>query len=59
MPLPTALNDPAYWRQRAQEARSIAGLLDDSAAKRVMLQIAQQYEQIAAIAEKRPVARRP
>jgi hypothetical protein len=59
MPLPTPLNDPAHWRQRAQETRDIADKLDDPAAKRAMLEVAQQYDQIAAIAEKRPVATKP
>jgi hypothetical protein len=55
--MPTrTLNDPAHWRQRAQEMRGIADLLDDPAAKKAMLEIAQQYERIAAIAEQRTVA---
>jgi hypothetical protein len=58
MPPPTSLNDPAHWRQRAQEMRSIADLLEDPAAKAAMLDIAQRYEQIAAIAEERRIAGR-
>jgi hypothetical protein len=58
--MPTrTLNDPAHWRQRAQETRGIADLLDDPAARKAMLEIAQQYERIAAIAEQRAVARSP
>jgi hypothetical protein len=59
MPTPTSFNDPAHWRQRAQEARGIADQLDDPAAKRAMLEIAQSYEQLAAIAEKRAIAGKP
>jgi hypothetical protein len=56
MPTRSLLNDPAHWRQRAQEARSIADQLDDPAAKQTMLEIAQQYEQLANVAETRRVA---
>jgi hypothetical protein len=59
MPTPKLLNDPAHWRRRAQEARSIADQLDDLAAKKTMLEVAQHYEQIAAIADKRAVAGSP
>jgi len=56
MPTPTLLNDPAHWRRRARETRSIADQLDDPVAKQKMLEVAQHYEQIAAIAERHPVA---
>jgi hypothetical protein len=55
MPMPT-LNDPAHWRRRAAEARSIADRLDDPAAKKSMREIAEEYERIAAIAQQRRVA---
>jgi hypothetical protein len=58
--MPTrTLNDPAHWRQRAQETRSIADQIDDPEAKKEMLEIAQQYEQIAAIAGKRAITAKP
>jgi hypothetical protein len=53
------LNDPAHWRRRARETRSIAAQLDDPVAKQKMLEVAQHYEQIAAIAERHPVAGKP
>ena len=56
MPTPNLLNDPAHWRRRAEEMRNIADQLDDPVAKQKMLEVAEHYEQIAAIAEKRPVA---
>jgi hypothetical protein len=59
MSTPSLLNDPVHWRRRAQEARSIADQLDDPVAKREMLEVAQHYEQIAAIAEKHPLAAKP
>jgi hypothetical protein len=48
------INDPAYWRERAGEARRIAGQLADVVAKRTMLEIALSYEALAKIAEQRP-----
>jgi hypothetical protein len=53
------LNDPAHWRRRAEEARRIADHLDDPVAKQKMLEVAQHYEQIAAIAERQPVVGKP
>jgi hypothetical protein len=41
------INDPKYWRERAEEARSIAKLLDDPEAKRQMLAIAASYDRLA------------
>jgi hypothetical protein len=58
MPKPT-VNDPAHWRRRAAETRSIAAQLDDAVAKQAMLEIAEQYERVAAMAEKRAVADEP
>jgi hypothetical protein len=49
------LNDPAHWGQRAQEARQIADQLDDPIAKQEMLEIAEHYEQLAAITEQRRI----
>jgi len=58
--MPTStLNDPVHWRRRAAEARSMADQLDDPAAKKAMLEIAEQYEQIAAMAQQRAVADKP
>jgi len=41
------INDPKYWRERGEEARSIAQLLDDPKAKREMLAIAASYDRLA------------
>ena len=52
------INDPAYWRERALEARRIAGQLADVVAKQTMLDIAHSYETLAKIAEARPTTER-
>jgi hypothetical protein len=59
MHMSSLLNDPAHWRRRAQETRSIADRLDDPIAKQMMLEITQHYEQLAAIAETRLIAGKP
>jgi hypothetical protein len=51
MPKPPLIDDPAHWRKRAEEARRIADELEDSLAKRTMLEIAQSYEKLAARAQ--------
>jgi hypothetical protein len=46
-------DDPRHWRQLAQEARAAADQLDDPVAKRLMLEIAASYEELASIAERK------
>jgi len=41
------INDPEHWRHRAQEARSIAEQMSDTASKEAMLRIAHDYERLA------------
>jgi hypothetical protein len=41
------INVPKYWRERAMEARSIAKLLNDAEAKRLLLEIGTSYERLA------------
>ena len=50
------LNDPAHWRARAAEARSVASKVDDPEGKRAMLEIARNYENLAERAERRLAA---
>jgi hypothetical protein len=45
------VDDPMHWQRRAQEARSIAGQLDDLTAKITMLDIANSYDRLAAVLE--------
>jgi hypothetical protein len=47
-----AKNDPAYWRNRADEARAVAVQMKDAHTKAVMLSIAQDYEKLADRAER-------
>jgi hypothetical protein len=48
------INDPKYWRERGEEARSIAKLLDDQEAKRQMLAIAASYDRLSDHMKQRP-----
>ena len=50
MPL---FNNVRHWRERAEEARAVAGQLNNPEAKRVMLGIAEGYERMAKLAEER------
>jgi hypothetical protein len=53
-PPPSPLqDDPKHWRQLAQHARAAADELDDPDARRTMLEIADGYDQLASIAEKK------
>jgi hypothetical protein len=47
------INDPAYWRSRAEEARTIAEQMTDSDAVSTMLKVAEQYQELAQKAERR------
>jgi hypothetical protein len=46
-------NDPAYWRDRAEELRAIADNLKDATAKAMILGCAQDYDVLAERAEER------
>jgi hypothetical protein len=48
------INDPKYWRERGEEARSIAKLLDDQEAKRQILAIAASYDRLSDHMKQRP-----
>jgi hypothetical protein len=45
------INDPAYWRQRADETRRMADELTDPAARQALQEVAASYERLAQIAE--------
>jgi hypothetical protein len=46
-------DDPTHWRSRAERARTIADLMGDPDAKRMMLDVAENYEKLALFAEHR------
>ena len=49
------INDPQYWRKRTDEAHSLADDMNmkDEISKRMMLQIADDYEHLAKRAKQR------
>jgi hypothetical protein len=47
------LDDPEHWRERAEEARTIAEQMHTEDAKRQMLSIARGYDRMAEHAEAR------
>jgi hypothetical protein len=47
------LNDPEHWRKRAEEARTMAELMNAIPSREAMLRIAKDYEQLAKRAEER------
>jgi hypothetical protein len=47
------LNDPERWRQRARALRQLAHDTDDPESKRMILNIADEYEKLAKRAEER------
>lgn len=54
--MPTAFGTPEHWRERAEEARTVADGIIDPEAKRSMLEIAAHYEYIAKRAEAKLVS---
>jgi hypothetical protein len=42
-----SINDPKHWRERAQQARALADKLPDAKAKRRMLKLVGDYQELA------------
>lgn len=55
MKAPIAINDPALWRQRAEEARRMAEQVADADARQALREVAASYERLARLAEERPI----
>jgi hypothetical protein len=53
VPLPHPINDAKHWRRRAKKARAAADELTYPCAKRRMLRLADDYDKLAKLAEKR------
>jgi len=53
------LNDPEHWWSRAEEAKALAELMQHPDTKRLMLGIAEGYEQLARHIEIRRRGMRP
>jgi hypothetical protein len=51
--MPPLLHNAKHWRDRADEARSVASNLHDPETRRMMLGIAEAYEKLALRAEQR------
>ena len=51
--VPIPVNDPAYWRKRAEETRALADEMTDVLAKIRMLKLVKDYEELAIRTEKR------
>ena len=47
------INDPKHWRERAEEARTVADAITDPDSKRRMFRISDDYEKLAKRAEQR------
>jgi hypothetical protein len=51
--MPSGKNEEARWLALAAEARAIAAEMTDPTARAIMIKIAQGYENMARLAEKR------
>jgi hypothetical protein len=52
------IDDPAHWRQRATESRQMADQSRDPVGKKILLEIADAYEQLATLAEAKLASKR-
>ena len=50
---PELFDDPAHWRARAEEARTLADQMHDDKSRKTMLRIAADYERLAKHADAR------
>ena len=47
----TRREDPAYWRKRAEEARTVADMMNRLEDRRLLLEVANGYDRLAGYAE--------
>ena len=47
MPIAPHFNDPEYWYKRAEEARVLAERMSNERTKKMMLRVADDYDQLA------------
>ena len=47
------INDPKHWRERAEEARTVADEMTAEGSKKKMKRIAEDYDELARRAERR------
>jgi hypothetical protein len=50
------IDDPTYWRGRANEARRMAEQVADTFAKQTLLDIARSHANLAALTKTRPAS---
>ena len=51
--VPPRMDDPGYWRFRANNARQMAQDMKQTEAKAIVLKIAEEYELVARLTEER------
>jgi hypothetical protein len=51
--MPLRVDDPGYWRFRAENARKQAEEMKETNARDIVLNVAEQYERLARMAEER------
>jgi hypothetical protein len=56
--MPSLLNETLEWLDRAEQAREVAGQLNDPGAKRAVLALADSFDRLARAAANPEVARR-
>ena len=56
--MPSILNEALEWRDRAEQAREVAGQLTDPGAKKAVLELAESYTRLARAAATPAVVRR-